>query len=154
MRGVGMPDKELDEARRDFVAAVHDARELAKGVGSSIWRNFLMDMGAAYELEARGGLARNSLKSAPPKWQRFTVATGTRKRGCASSRRARDDHDRQHRLEGLPNVGEPAAGECAVPRQRPGTGGGLNANYAELCRQRSVRQRQPAGHPGRRGVRT
>ena len=66
MRGVGMPDKELDEARRDFVAAVHDARELAKGVGSSIGRNFLMDMGAAYELEARGGLARNSLKLAPP----------------------------------------------------------------------------------------
>ena len=45
-----MPDEELDEARRDYVAAVHDARTLAKGVGSSIWRDFLMDLGAAYEL--------------------------------------------------------------------------------------------------------
>ena len=66
MQGVGMPDKELDEARRDYVAAVHDARKLAKGVGSSIWRDFLMDLGAAYELEAHGGLARDGLKSAPP----------------------------------------------------------------------------------------
>ncbi len=61
-----MPGKELEEARRDYVAAVHDARNLAKGVGSSVWRNFLMDMGAAYELEAHGGLGRVGLNTAPP----------------------------------------------------------------------------------------
>ena len=66
MQGVGMPDNELEEARRDYVAAMHDARMLAKGVGFSIWHDFLMDMGAAYEMETHGGLARDGLKSAPP----------------------------------------------------------------------------------------
>ena len=36
LQGVGMPDKELEEVRRDYVAAVHDARKLANGIGSSI----------------------------------------------------------------------------------------------------------------------
>ena len=93
MRGVGMPDKELEEAGRDFAAAVHDARTLAKSVGFSIWRDFLMDMGATYELEARGGLARNVLKSAPPEVAGVYGRYRNARKRLRELSRAGDDHD-------------------------------------------------------------
>ena len=93
MRGIGMPDEELEEARRDFAAAVHDARTLAKSVGSSIWRNFLMDMGAAYELEAHGGLARNGLRSAPPEVAEVYGRYRNARKRLREHSRAGDDHD-------------------------------------------------------------
>ena len=88
-----MPDNGLEEARRDFAAAVHDARTLAKGVGSSIWRDFLMDMGAAYELEARGGLARNGLRSAPPEVAEVYGRYRNARRRLRELSRAGDGHD-------------------------------------------------------------
>ena len=88
-----MPDKELDEARRDYVAAVHGARNLVNGVEFSIWRDFLMDMGAAYEMEAHGGLARNGLRSAPPEVAEVYGRYRNARRRLRELSRAGDDHD-------------------------------------------------------------